>query len=266
MVPTSNGLRACRRNSEIGFNLASLFQRFRHYRRRKRAAAEFGFSFQRSRDFTPPSCIRLLGKEHDLHLPDDHGTRVAFLDILLDDCYALRDFPKNIGSVLDIGAHAGLFSLAARQRFPGAAIHAFEPNPEILQFLRHQAAFGRFSVFSEAVGAVSGAVKMVSGADSVHSKVAVSAEGQIKCVTFSKAVAALQKEPILVKLDCEGAEWEILSRPDGWNRVAHLTMEYHLWAGYSLADVQRRLVALGFAIKDSSASAADFGILTAQKS
>jgi FkbM family methyltransferase len=246
--------------------LASLFQRFGQYRRRKRAAAKLGFSFHRSRDFTAPSSIRLLGKKHDLHLPDDHGTRVAFLDILLDDCYALRDLPKNIGSVLDIGAHAGLFSLAARMRFPDATIHAYEPNPAMLQSLRHQAYFTKVRIFPEAVGATPGAVNLLSGEDSVHARVASNEAGTINCVAFADAVAALEREPILVKLDCEGAEWEILNRPDGWDRVAHLTMEYHLWSGYNLADLRGRLVTLGFAIKDNSASAADFGILTAHKS
>ena len=157
MLPTSNGLRVCRRNSKVGSNLGSLFQRFGQYRRRKRAAGKLGFSFHRSRDFRTPSRVRLLGKDYDLHLPDDDGTRVAFLEILLDDCYALRDLPKNIGSVLDIGAHAGLFSLAARMRFPDATIHAYEPNPAMLQSLRHQANLGKFRIFPEAVGATAGA-------------------------------------------------------------------------------------------------------------
>ena len=245
--------------------MASLFQRFRGYRRRKRAAAKLGFSFHRSRDFRAPSCIRLLGKEHDLHLPDDHGTRVAFLDILLDDCYALRDLPKNVGSVLDIGAHAGLFSLAARVRFPDATIHAYEPNPEMQRFLAQQSEAARFSVFPEAVGLESGRVSIKPGQDSVHTKIVQDPQSDIPCISFSEAIGRIRKEPILVKLDCEGCEWEILCDADAWQRVESLTMEYHLWAGYTLIELKKRIESLGFSIKYLSDTEDKFGILTARR-
>ena len=49
------------------------------------------------------------------------------------------DFPDGVASVLDIGAHAGLFSVAARIRFPEAEIHAYEPVRlgMILEMLSH---------------------------------------------------------------------------------------------------------------------------------
>lgn len=31
----------------------------------------------------------------------------------------------------------------------------------------------------------------------------------------------------LIKMDCEGAEWEFLN-DQAWNKVSYLTMEYHL--------------------------------------
>jgi len=34
----------------------------------------------------------------------------------------------------------------------------------------------------------------------------------------------------LLKLDCEGAEWDIFECKDAWRAVRALTMEYHLWA------------------------------------
>jgi len=33
----------------------------------------------------------------------------------------------------------------------------------------------------------------------------------------------------LVKLDCEGAEWSILSDSKAWKNVGRLAMEYHLF-------------------------------------
>jgi FkbM family methyltransferase len=247
------------------FRLRSLLKRIYQYRNRRRAAAALGFSFRRSRDFEPPSRICVLGAEQELHLPPDHGTRVAFLDILLDDCYGLRDFPDGVVSVLDIGAHAGLFSLAASMRFPRAEIHAYEPNPEMLPFLRQQSQVGNFSVFPEAVDVRANQVRIVGNGDSVHAKVVPDPESNIKCTSFADAIARLLKTPILVKLDCEGAEWEILRDTVAWRDIRFLTMEYHLWAGYTLVELRQRIESLGFVIKSLADTGEEFGILTAQR-
>jgi len=242
-----------------------LLKRIGQYRNRRRAASELGFSFRRSREFAPPSRIRLKGTEQELHLPSDHGTRVAFLDILLDDCYGLRDLPDDVAFVVDIGAHAGLFSLAARLRFPSAEIHSYEPNPEMLPFLQRQSRIGSFSVFPAAVGAISGQVAIVSGEDSVHAKAVPDPESNIKCISFADAITRLSKTPILVKLDCEGAEWEILGDAMTWQTVQYLTMEYHLWVGYTLVELRQRIESLGFVIKSLADTGEEFGILIAQK-
>jgi hypothetical protein len=34
----------------------------------------------------------------------------------------------------------------------------------------------------------------------------------------------------LLKLDCEGGEWELFGDKTIWKHVRRLTMEYHLWA------------------------------------
>jgi FkbM family methyltransferase len=39
-------------------------------------------------------------------------------------------------AVIDCGAHIGVFTLLARRRFPSAAVTAFEPNPDNVEWLR----------------------------------------------------------------------------------------------------------------------------------
>jgi len=46
------------------------------------------------------------------------------------------EMAKNAEVILDIGANAGIFSLAAAASNPNAVIHAFEPTPEIAAHLR----------------------------------------------------------------------------------------------------------------------------------
>lgn len=52
---------------------------------------------------------------------------------------AWRGFARNAKVVFDVGANAGIYSLAALDAQPAAAVHAFEPTPEIAQRLRDTA-------------------------------------------------------------------------------------------------------------------------------
>jgi FkbM family methyltransferase len=234
-------------------------------RRRKNTARQLGFDFHRSADFKLPVEIRVDSRNSRLSLPDDVGTRTAFVDVLLDDCYQLRKLPRHFKKVLDIGAHAGLFSLAARLNFPNAEIHAYEPNPQMQSFLSQQAAAGRFSFFDQAVGLEDGRMSLDSCADSVQTRVHQSAQGEIECISFAKAVARLNGAVDLVKLDCEGAEWEILKDEITWKNVNSLTMEFHLWAGYTLEQLKTRITQLGFEVQDCQLTGEDFGLLLAVK-
>jgi FkbM family methyltransferase len=230
---------------------------------RRFRARRLGTGFPRAAGFAVPESILLAGTQRKIHLPDDNGSKVAFIDILLDDCYGLRRLPRNAQRVLDIGAHAGLFSLAARDRFPTAEIHAYEPNPQMQPFLSNQADAGRFSFFNQAVGLADGFVSLKAGADSVLTRVQQSDEGGVQCGSFAGAVARLNGTIDLVKLDCEGAEWEILKDEATWQNVRHLTMEFHLWAGYTLEELKTRIASLGFRIRRVESCGPDFGLLQA---
>jgi FkbM family methyltransferase len=234
-------------------------------RQRKQAARRLGFNFRRAADFKLPSEIRVDSRMARLSLPDDVGTRTAIVDVLLDDCYQLRKLPGNLQRILDIGAHAGLFSLAARVNFPNAEIHAYEPNPQMQSFLSQQAAAGHFSTYEQAVGLAAGRMSLDSCADSVQTRVHRSEQGEIHCVSFASAVARFNGKVDLVKLDCEGGEWEILEDEKTWQNVRNLTMEFHLWAGYTLEQLKERVVKLGFKVQDCKLTGKDFGLLLAEK-
>jgi FkbM family methyltransferase len=230
---------------------------------RRQAARRLGFNFRRAADFKLPAEIRIGSQNSHLSLPDDVGTQTAFIDVLLDDCYRLRKLPKNLNKVLDIGAHAGLFSLAARLNFPNAEIYAYEPNPKMQPFLSKQAEAGRFSFFGQAVGLAAGRMALDLCADSVQTRAHRSQQGEIECVSFASAVARLNGAVDLVKLDCEGAEWEILQDEATWRNVRNLTMEFHLWAGYTLEELKARVAQLGFKEQYCELTGKDFGLLVA---
>jgi len=244
--------------------IQALTRLHRLYQRRQ-SARRLGFNFRRAAGFSLPTEIRMDSRYFTLNLPGDEGTQTAFIDVLLDDCYQLRKLPSNLKSTLDIGAHAGLFSLAARLHFPNAVIHAYEPNPQMLPFLAKQSETGRFTFFGEAVDLVEGRMSLDPSVDSVQTRAHRSEQGKIQCVSFAKAVSRLNGVVDLVKLDCEGAEWDILKDDVTWQNVRYLTMEFHLWAGYTLAELKTRVTQLSFKVRDCKLTGKDFGLLQAER-
>lgn len=83
--------------------------------------------------------------------------------------------------------------------------------------------------------------------------------------SFCKAVARLDRVDLL-KLNCEGAEWEIFeSEKECWNKVKNLTMEYHLIDHYTKTDVERKVKELGFEIIHTEQTGPTWGLLVATR-
>jgi FkbM family methyltransferase len=193
--------------------------------------------------------VRIGGRRIDLSFPaaEQSVQEHEFGKIVFDDCYQLARVHA-AKTVLDIGANIGLFALAARRAFPTATIHCYEPNPAIIPHLQsHTDQIGAVCT-SEAVGLSDGTISLqTSGDGSLFSVARHDVGGKINQRSFSSAVALLGTVDLL-KLDCEGAEWEIFEDLESWKSVTHLTMEYHLWAkeGTTVASLRATLASLGF--------------------
>jgi FkbM family methyltransferase len=226
-------------------------------------AWQLGLPLARSRDFRMPREILFRGQKRAIHVPDGTGATVAFSDIFLNDVYQLRRAKRPISSVIDIGAHAGLFSLFARMLFPGATIHCYEPNPAMHSFLEPQVRELGIQIFPEAVGAAAGTISIVSGEDSVNSSVATG--GDIPMVPFSLAVERIGGVVDFLKLDCEGSEWSILKDPSGFKKVRSLGMEYHLRDAHTVDELLATLAGMGFAMSFVERNALTYGMLCASR-
>src|SRR5262249_39690436 len=163
---------------------------------------------------------------------------VAFLDILLDDCYGLGMIGGRVATVLDIGAHVGLFGIAARNAFPRAVIHAYEPNPLVEPYLKAQAQAADFQYFMCAAGLEDGTFSLDVHEDSVRTRSRSDPAGSVPQVPFQEMLARLGGEADLLKLDCEGAEWLLFEDRPTWQHVRNLSMEYHLWPDHTHAEVR----------------------------
>ena len=119
---------------------------------RFRRARKLGINFFRNKTFDVPRSILISNQRFSLSLPKESGVTELFRDIVLDDEYWLHSLPVNqIKNILDVGANVGLFSVAAKVRFPQACIHAYEPNLDVKKHLDHQASTFGFRAIYEAI-------------------------------------------------------------------------------------------------------------------
>ena len=192
--------------------------------------------------------MRLDGKTVAVTAPDEFGARMDFLVCFIDDEYGLRRVNDAVATVVDIGSNVGFFSLAARDRFPGATIHAYEPNPRTLTYLARNAAAADVQVFPEAVGASAGSVWLEDVGDSNQARISDGAKAgtRVPQVPLTQVVDRLGGSIDLAKIDCEGAEWEMFQNPEPWRSIRLLRMEYHLWKRRTFAQVVDALSGLGF--------------------
>ena len=94
--------------------------------------------------------------------------------------------------------------------------------------LTHHAKATNARVFNEAVALEGGMVSMQYGKDTLHGKTLTDTPGDIVQTSIRECFDRLAGKTILLKLDCEGAEWEILKDRESLKRVQAITMEYHL--------------------------------------
>lgn len=136
-------------------------------------------------------------------------------EILAEDVYPVAGGDR---VVVDIGANIGVFSVFALTRHPDVRVHAFEPVPDNLRFLRRNlAAFGdRVVVHETAVAIEDGEVSFGVEPTGRYGGIGVETAEQITVPT--RAIAGLLQEVLdregridVLKMDVEGLERDLLA-------------------------------------------------------
>ena len=235
----------------------------------------FGITFFGARYFKIPKFIKFNNKVVKLNLPNEYGIKLTFVEIFLDDVYKLewiKNFTKKnniqIKSILDIGGNCGLASMLLRSEFPKSIIHCYEPNLEIQKYLEHNSNLGSFDYFSEAVGGTNEMVKLnIVNNSSTLSSIIPNETGTTAQISFDLAYRRFGVDTLdLVKMDCEGSEWEIFNNVENWRKVKFLTMEYHLGKNNFDHDrIVKVLDKIGFKLisKLEQSSKANYGVVIA---
>jgi FkbM family methyltransferase len=217
--------------SELSLRLQRLPERIRLVVAARRRAKTLGFEFVRALGFSLPQQIVINKVNVTIRSPNDGGSVTDFIGVFLHDGYALEritSMADPVRSIVDIGANVGWFSLAARATNPSAQIAAYEPNREVIPFLEGHTERLNIRIFAEAVGAKEGFVSLTSGVPS--NQVRVVGHGEVPKVSLRTVLERAGGTIDILKIDCEGAEWEMFDDQEPWRNIEWVTMEYHLWA------------------------------------
>lgn len=186
-----------------------------------------------------------------VRLADAHVDRQTLNGIFGRDEYRLNGL-QGLDTVVDVGANIGLFSIRVAPL--ARRVVAVEPLPDHFKILKANLSDARFRHVITVPKALSGTrgpldlwVSPNPGGHSILRDVARgSGSVRVDATTLRDLFADQSIERCdLLKLDCEGAEYESLSSvPDDlWPRIARIHLEFHQgppgWDGEKLAAMLR---------------------------
>jgi len=185
--------------------------------------------------------------------PNIAGARVPVYEVFVEDAYRLEWFTGDLNGdevqALDIGGHIGCFSLAFARLHPEARVQTFEASPSTAAFTRRNVddngLADRVTVENVAVSDSTGTMAFAdngggSGLNGVTAP-AGTAVIDVPCITFADAVDHAGGQVDVVKIDTEGAEYDIVlgSEPTDWKDVQRVVLEYHEVAGRSWGELEQ---------------------------
>jgi FkbM family methyltransferase len=203
--------------------------------------------------------------------PNVPGARLPMYEQFADDCYG-RDWvlgPDQPLQVLDVGSHVGAFAMNLASARPNVHVECYEPSPESAKYLRRnigQNGLGaRVRVHEYAMAATVGAAllddnsggsvhnglvrddhRLVAGDDAQGHRATLT----VKTTTFDQALADAPAPFDVVKMDCEGGEYDLVyaSSPQSWDSVQRVVMEYHPVDGESWDELRSWFEKIGLRV------------------
>jgi FkbM family methyltransferase len=159
-------------------------------------------------------------------------------EVWVNKVYTPRGFAINDGdTVLDIGAHAGVFSIFAAKAAKNVKVYSFEPLPETFGLLRENISMNGITsvvAINKAVSDTSGQRELFVSSVSPGCNSLYIGEGlpKITVPTISLAEFLAQNSINTIdflKMDCEGAEYEIFFNcpANVFKKIRKISMEYH---------------------------------------
>jgi FkbM family methyltransferase len=140
--------------------------------------------------------------------------------------WALKCHQPRLGTILDVGANAGQFALAAALHFPGSKIYSFEPLPEVFRELQENTrrrnnirSFncaignhnGHISFYRNQYSRLSSSLEINENNDNpryIENNTSLTRVASFKLDHFSELIHFTH--PVLLKIDVQGMEVDVI--------------------------------------------------------
>ncbi len=164
-------------------------------------------------------------------VPNHESSQFILKEIFVTEVYEMKTTFQEPISILDLGANVGLSSLYFLERCPVKEIVCLEPDATNFKRLQqnlsgnqvkvqlHKAAVGLETMLS---------FSLSSGNDPIQKKMIKSEQGE--AMQFISFESLLQQHFDLIKIDIEGAEWELIDRLNETRQItkaSYWMMELH---------------------------------------
>ncbi|HTJ78200.1 MAG TPA: FkbM family methyltransferase [Rariglobus sp.] len=194
----------------------------------------------------------LNGMKISILYPEDRGYLDDITNVWLDDEYGLKSLVEAPNTIVDIGGNIGLFSLIAWHRFPSSKIFCYEPNNRVHKYTKLNLKVTSAIIFECGVSNHDGKCFMIDNSDSRLAATKNDATGNCELRSIRRVIQEAGGQIDLLKLDCEGAEWNIFQDKDALRNVKTIRMEYHLAEGRTIHDFVSTVKSIGFTIRHIS--------------
>ncbi len=189
--------------------------------------------------FVPPfnrnryNAVAELRDGSKILLRDIHGNDYStLLAIAGDDSYLLSEI-KNPNTIVDVGAHIGIFSILTARRFPNAQVFAIEPDTENFQILKENILLNKLSNITPlnvAVAGEYGQASFYSSPQTVGHSIVNSDVGEETKKVETIPLSKFPKIDVL-EFDAEGAEYLLSEIPP----TSYIAIEVHKIEGMEMA-------------------------------
>lgn len=203
---------------------------------------------------------------------------VPIIEIFLRQDYG--EIPNN-AIIVDLGANIGVFSIYATTTSSNATVYAYEPFQPFYDLMRDNVQLNSRSddvhCFNYAVAGTPAMRELFTQGQNVFFPTLFAGESengrhsvQVKCTTLQEIVDANRLDHIdLLKMDCEGAEYEILYQTSAkvFESIREIRMEYHNLDNQSrhVEALQNFLIQYGYTVTAVKATSSTNGNLWAER-
>ena len=185
--------------------------------------------------------IRKGGSEYCMLARARGGDLWILREVMVEETYRpiLDLLPTRPIRVVDIGAHIGAFMIWLHRQHVIDEAFCFEPDSDsfnLCQFNLHQNGCDNVWPYKQAIGGSTRESEIwmdnvTHARSSLHKRVTSSTSHQhskVRVIALSEWLEGVQENFDLLKMDCEGSEWEILdAAPAAFTRFSIIVAEIH---------------------------------------